>query len=149
MSSINCDTNRGQMIVKDLSDRLTRILVDLETSKTSITNSYNNLITRTGSLGNIVDNDLQTQNEITYLNQQTEATERQFVEAQYKFKASGGKSRKQTLQEFILLFFFVAYALFTVSLIVYGRAVGISTLKIFGIMSIMLLVITGIIIRYA
>ena len=138
------------MIVKDLSDRLTRILADLETSKTSITNSYNNLITRTGSLiGNIVDNDLQTQNEITYLNQQTEATERQFVEAQYKFKASGGKSRKQTLQEFILLFFFVAYALFTVSLIVYGRAVGISTLKIFGIMSIMLLVITGIIIRYA
>jgi hypothetical protein len=94
-------------------------------------------------------NDPLTQNTIKNLNDQTDAANRKFEDAQYKFQASGGKSRRQTLQEFVILFFFVAYAAFTVSIILYGRAVGVSTAKIFGGMAFALLMISGIIIRYA
>jgi hypothetical protein len=70
-------------------------------------------------------------------------------EAQYKFQAGGGKTRKQTLQEFVILFFFVGYAFFTVSLVLYARATGGSPGKIFGGMLFLMLIISGIIIRYA
>ena len=94
-------------------------------------------------------NKIQSQATIESLNQEASEYDRKFEAAQYKFKASGGKSRKQTLQEFVILFFFVGYALLTVSLILYGRAVGISTGKIFGGMFFLMLIIAGIIIRYA
>ena len=94
-------------------------------------------------------NTVQSRATIETLKQQAADYDRQFEEAQYKFQVSGGKSRKQTLQEFVILFFFVGYALLTVSLILYGRAVGISTGKIFGGMFFLMLIIAGIIIRYA
>jgi hypothetical protein len=137
------------MKVKELSERITKIVSELAKYTTSITTSYDNMTTRGGGLNSVVDNDLITQNQITSIKEETEAVDREFVEAEHHFKLSGGKSRKQTLQEFILLFFFVAYALFTVSLIIYSKAVGISVLKTFGIMSFMLLMISGIILRYA
>ena len=137
------------MKVKELSERITKIVSDLAKYTTSITTSYDNMTTRGGGINSVVDNDLITQNQIASIKEETEAIDREFVEAEHHFKLSGGKSRKQTLQEFILLFFFVAYALFTVSLIIYSKAVGISVLKTFGIMSFMLLMISGIILRYA
>ena len=130
--------------VGQLSTRVKAILDELTITVNSITTSYNNMNTRT-----INSNDPITQNTIASLNDQTAAANRKFEDAQYKFHASGGKSRRQTLQEFVILFFFVAYAAFTVSLILYGRAVGVSTAKIFGGMAFSLLMISGIIIRYA
>jgi hypothetical protein len=136
-------TTVGQLYnrIKAIQDELT-ITVD------SITNSYNNLNTRTEN-SNALANDISTQNTLKMLNDQTDTANRKFEDAQYKFQASGGKSRRQTLQEFVILFFFVAYAAFTVSIILYGRVVGISTAKIFGGMAFALLMISGIIIRYA
>jgi len=114
----------------------------------SITKSYNNLNTRSSPTSD-GSPDIKTQATIDSLKQQANEYDRKFEEAQYKFQVSGGKSRKQTLQEFVILFFFVGYALLTVSLILYGRAVGISTAKIFGGMFFLIFIITGIIIRYA
>ena len=94
-------------------------------------------------------NDSISQAAVTALTEEAATYDRKFEEALYKFQANGGKSRKQTLQEFIILFFFVGYSLFTVSLIMYGRVVGISTAKIFFGMLFALLMISGIIIRYA
>ena len=96
-----------------------------------------------------LDNDSVSQAAVTALTQEAATYDRKFEEEQYKFQANGGKSRKQTLQEFVILFFFVGYALFTVSLIMYGKTVGISTAKIFFGMLFGLLMISGIIIRYA
>jgi len=132
--------------VAQLSSRIRAILDELTITVNSITNSYNNMNTRSDSP---LANDPLTQNTIKNLNDQTDAANRKFEDAQYKFQASGGKSRRQTLQEFVILFFFVAYAAFTVSIILYGRAVGVSTAKIFGGMAFALLMISGIIIRYA
>lgn len=103
--------------------------------------------TRDGSTS--LDNDSVSQAAVAALTQEAATYDRKFEEEQYKFQANGGKSRKQTLQEFVILFFFVGYALFTVSLIMYGKTVGISTAKIFFGMLFGLLMISGIIIRYA
>ena len=135
--------------VKELNDTVKAISDDIAKYTTSITTSYSNMIPSTGNINNIVNNDITTQNTIKQLEEETERTNRQFVEAEYKIKASGGKSRKQTLQEFVILFFFVAYALFTVSLVVYARSIGNSVTKILGLMAFILLIVVGIIIRYA
>ena len=103
--------------------------------------------TRDGSTS--LGNDSVSQAAVAALKQEAATYDRKFEEEQHKFQANGGKSRKQTLQEFVILFFFVGYALFTISLIMYGRVVGISTAKIFFGMLFGLLMISGIIIRYA
>ena len=128
--------------VGQLSARIKNILDELIIVVDSMRNSHANMNKPSA-------NDPLTQNTIASMNDQTEAANRKFEEAQYKFQASGGKSRRQTLQEFVILFFFVAYAAFTISIILYGRAVGVSTVKIFGGMAFALLMISGIIIRYA
>jgi ABC-type multidrug transport system fused ATPase/permease subunit len=135
--------------VKELNDTIKGIIDDLTKYTTSISTSYNNMSSRSGSLNSIVENDVSTQSTIKQMEEETEMTNRKFVEAEHKFKVSGGKSRKQTLQEFIILFFFVAYALFTVSLVVYYRSLGRSVAKILGLMAFILLIIVGIIVRYA
>jgi hypothetical protein len=122
-------------------------LIDTLTITTAnISNSWNRINTNTPATSS---NNLQSRSTIELLNQQAAEYDRKFEEAQYKFQASGGKTRKQTLQEFVILFFFVGYAFFTVSLILYGQTVGISTAKIFGGMFFLMLIIAGIIIRYA
>lgn len=128
--------------VGQLSARVKNILDELIIVVDSMRNSHANM--NKPSAG-VVANESQ----IDSLKKQADTANRQFEEAQHKFQLSGGKSRRQTLQEFVILFFFVAYAAFTVSLILYGRAVGVSTAKIFGGMAFALLMISGIIIRYA
>jgi hypothetical protein len=128
--------------VGQLSNRIKGIMDELTIVVDSMTTSYNDLKNIKASV--------RTNNSvIENLKKQTDTANRKFEEAQYKFQASGGKSRKQTLQEFVILFFFVAYAAFTVSLILYGRALGVSTAKILGLMAFALLMISGIIVRYA
>ena len=134
--------------VKQFSETVQGVIDQLTILTDSITKSYNNLNTRSSSTSG-GSPDIKTQATIEMLKQEADEYDRQFEEAQYKFQASGGKSRKQTLQEFVILFFFVGYALLTVSLILYGRAVGISTGKIFGGMLFLMFIIAGIIIRYA
>ena len=109
-----------------------------------------NIVKSVGKLpGKKVYEDYLTQSDIDALNEEADRYDRKFEEEQYKFLLNGGKSRKQTLQEFVILFFFVSYALLTVSFIVYGNAMDISTVKIFFGMLFILLMISGIIIRYA
>jgi hypothetical protein len=132
--------------VAQFSATVQKLIDTLTVTRANILNSWNRINTNSPDTSS---NTLQSRATIETLNQQAAEYDRQFEEAQYKFQASGGKSRKQTLQEFVILFFFVGYALFTISLILYGQAVGISTAKIFGGMLFLLLIITGIIVRYA
>ena len=132
--------------VREFSATIQTILDEITILRDSITKSYNKMNTRSDMS---LSNDSISQAAVTALTEEAATYDRKFEEAQYKFQANGGKSRKQTLQEFIILFFFVGYSLFTVSLIMYGRVVGISTAKIFFGMLFALLMISGIIIRYA
>jgi hypothetical protein len=131
--------------VREFSATIQSILDEITVLRASISKSYTKKNTRDVSL----DNDSVSQAAVAALTQEAATYDRKFEEEQHKFQANGGKSRKQTLQEFVILFFFVGYALFTVSLIMYGKTVGISTAKIFFGMLFALLMISGIIIRYA
>ena len=134
--------------VRQVSASVQGIIDELTILTASITNSFNNMNTR-ASTSKAQDNDILTQSTIKNLKDQADMVDRKFEEAEYKVQASGGKSRKQTLQEFVILFFFVAYAAFTISLVLYSKATGKSVLKTLGTMAFILLIIVGIIIRYA
>ena len=88
------------------------------------------------------------QNQVALLNQEADTYNRQFEEAEYKFISRGRKTRKQTLQEFVILFFFVSYALLTVTLVLYAKAVGGSIPNVLIYMSVGFLASVGFIVRY-
>jgi hypothetical protein len=127
------------LTVREVKARVDSLINTLKTLKISIIKSK----------ATSVQNNVLPNSEIDALKEEADRYDRKFEEEQYKFLLNGGKSRKQTLQEFVILFFFVSYALLTVSFIVYGNAMDISTVKIFFGMLFILLMISGIIIRYA
>jgi hypothetical protein len=127
------------LTVREVKARVDSLIDTLKTLKSSIIKSK----------ATSVQNNVLPNSEIDALKEEADRYDRKFEEEQYKFLSNGGKSRKQTLQEFVILFFFVSYALLTVSFIVYGNAMDISTVKIFFGMLFILLMISGIIIRYA
>ena len=90
------------------------------------------------------------ENEIREYENDTRKYDTQFEETKYMQDRFGGKTRKQSLQEFVLLFFYVAYALLSTAIIVFSFNVWgpLSTLKIFVMLVLFLLGTTGMIIRY-
>jgi hypothetical protein len=74
-----------------------------------------------------------------------------FDEAKSMQERFGGKTRKQSLQEFVLLFFYVGFLLLSTSIILYSYNVwgGPTTLKIFIIILLTFLAMTALIISYA
>ena len=74
----------------------------------------------------------------------------EFDEAKAMQERFGGKTRKQSLQEFVLLFFYVAFFLLSTSIILYSYNVwgGQPTLKILFIILLTFLAGTGLIITY-
>jgi hypothetical protein len=85
------------------------------------------------------------------LKNQAAAYDREFEEAKSRQTAMGGKGRAQTLQEFVLLFFYVSYLILTVSLTIfmYTTSSSADTAKMFFGMLFILLVISGILIVYS
>ena len=85
------------------------------------------------------------------LQNQAAAYDREFEEAKSRQTAMGGKGRAQTLQEFVLLFFYVSYLILTVSLTIfmYTTSSSADTAKMFFGMLFILLVISGILIVYS
>lgn len=75
-----------------------------------------------------------------------------FLEEQYPYQKSP-KKRTQTLQEFVLLFFYVSFAIFSVALIIYafleeGQSYSAAA-KMLGLCVVLCLAITAILIRVA
>ena len=89
--------------------------------------------------------------ELRELKDQANAYDREFEEAKSRQTAMGGKGRAQTLQEFVLLFFYVSYLILTVSLTIfmYTTSSSADTAKMFFGMLFILLVISGILIVYS
>jgi hypothetical protein len=134
--------------IRDLNNAITAITDELIGLKESVISSYNALATRGGSAGG---QDIQMKKEITDFNEKAATDDQQFVEEQARLDARGGKTRKQSLQEFVLLFFFVAYGLLTVALVLLANYTGGSSQawKTFGLMLFIVFIVAGIIIRYA
>jgi ABC-type transport system involved in cytochrome bd biosynthesis fused ATPase/permease subunit len=92
------------------------------------------------------------QSQIQKLKDEETNYDTQFEEEESKLQAMGGKTRKQTLQEFVLFFFYLAFGVFIVSVAVYVQITeknGSKTAKVAFALLFILFIITGVLIRYA
>jgi hypothetical protein len=132
-----------------LAARVEAVQRDLNILQGKIEESYNSLVKGASSeLGGL---DLKLKNEIKELAQKESEYNVLFQEEEARRQAMGGKSRKQTLQEFVLLFFFVSLAVFALSMALYSASTGglLSAVKILGLSLIIALIVSAIIIKYA
>jgi len=93
--------------------------------------------------------DLKFMKEVREIDEQKEAYDREFVEAESKIQAAGGIKRRQTLQEFVLLFFFVSFGIFTAALVAHSFIRGdyFLALKTVLLMIVICLACCGLIIQ--
>jgi len=120
-----------------ISQQVSGLVTQLTSLQTSLTNSYNESQTQTVPL--------------TQTNQkQSQKIADILFEEQEALRQANGSKRAQTLQEYVLNLFYISYLLFTVTLLFYTmKTLGLSSaLKIFGLMLLILLCVTGVILRY-
>lgn len=117
---------------------------------TTVTSEITRNLQARGSL-KVQKQTMANQKEIRDLHAQADAYDRKFEEEESAIRAMGGKTRMQTLQEFVLLFFFVSYWIFTSALILlaYARGETKMALQLFGGMAIAFLLICCILIKLA
>jgi hypothetical protein len=90
--------------------------------------------------------------DIAELKRQELTADLAFREAESAAQASGYKTRRQTLQEFILAFFFTAIIVFTITLMIRSYTATQTwneALKILGMMTLITAITWGILLRYA
>ncbi len=135
--------------IGSLVQQVQDILNNLNTLNSNVIKEYTTLTklgpTDTSSI------DLTFQKEIRDMKAEASSYDREFEEEEAAAQALGGKTRMQTLQEFVLLFFFVAYGIFTASIVLntYARGQQSEALKIVGIMALLLLLVVCLIIQLA
>jgi hypothetical protein len=130
----------GMPTVADLADRVKNISDTLLLLKSNISEGYNL----------IVQNGMNTSMGKDFKGEASKY-DRLFQEEEAKLQASGGRTRRQTLQEFVLLFFFVAFGVLIVALALLTNVTsGMgAAVKMVGLMLLILMIVSGIIIRYA
>ena len=135
--------------VESLVQQVQGILTTFNMLKTTITKEYTTLTTLGSTDTSSID--LTFQKEIRDMKAEANSYDREFEEEEAASQALGGKSRMQTLQEFVLLFFFVAYGIFTASIVLntFARGQQAEALKIVGIMALLLLLVVCLIIQLA
>lgn len=92
------------------------------------------------------------ESEIKNLENQANIYDEQFQHEEAKIQAMGGKTRAQTLQEFVILFFYISLLLLVISIVIYTYVSTQSTkqtVKVLGILLLSSVVLTGLLIRYA
>lgn len=131
--------------VADLNDKLTSLTDELTILTSSIKTSFGSI----SSAKSVGAQDFSMKKNIRELNNKADDYDRQFEEEESRLQKYGNKTRKQTLQEFVLLFFFIAYAILTVGLALYANKIGADPVKIIALMVFIMMIIAGLIIAYA
>jgi hypothetical protein len=95
---------------------------------------------------------LNYKSQIRDLKEEQTKYDKMFEDEQKKLSDSGGKTREQTLQEFVILFFYIGYIVLSITLAIFFYTRTQSTMdviKILGLMFFIGLVITALILRLA
>ena len=134
--------------VRELNTNLTNIINELVVTKSNITESLNNIKSESSTIGS---EGIDMKNQANAFLEQAATDDQQFKEEEARLQGYGGKTRKQSLQEFVLLFFFVAYGILTVAIVLLTNYTAGSTQawKTFGLMLFIIMIVTGIILRYS
>jgi hypothetical protein len=132
--------------VRDLSNRVGGIINELIVLRSNITDSFDKL-TKLGSSQKV-----KFEGQIRDLKEEADKYDTEFRQHEQLLQQTGGKPRHQTLQEFVLLFFYTSFTLISLSLAIYSyvktQTYG-NSIKIILLMLFIALLITAIIIRYA
>jgi hypothetical protein len=133
--------------VTELNNNLISLTEELTILTASITSSFNTFM-RDSNKATV--KDLTMKKDIREFIQKADSYDREFEEEESRLQAFGGKGRKQTLQEFVLLFFYLAYGILSFAIIMYAYRANIEgyTMKVFGLLAFILLLITGMILKY-
>jgi hypothetical protein len=124
---------------------ITKQLEELNGLKGVITKSFNEYAVK--GILTVGDN-----SQIRDLKEEQTKYDKMFEDEQKKLSDSGGKTREQTLQEFVLLFFYIGYIVLsiTIGIFFYTRTQStMDLIKILGLMFFIGLVITALILRLA
>jgi hypothetical protein len=133
--------------VGELATQVKTIKDEVATLQASISDSYDKNVSV--GLSNKV---TKFKGQIRDLKEEADTYDTEFREHERFLQKTGGKPRHQTLQEFVLLFFYTALTLLTISLAIFAYSstqVYGNPLKIIGLMLFISLLITAILIRYA
>jgi len=127
--------------VRDVAARVDTIIQDLTIINNQISESYDSLTNGTTGTTFI-------ESQIDQANSSADMYDRKFQEKEAELQATGGKTRRQTLQEYVLLFFFCSYFILAISNTLYItsvegaekgiRGIIIYTLLIFPIAALMI-----------
>lgn len=134
------------MSVSDLAKRVQKITDELTILKSNASDSYDKFIN--AQTGN---SDTTSQAMIKDFGEKASMYNRLFQEKEAMNQQTGVKGRKQTLQEYVILLFFVSYFILAVSIALYmtytqGYSSGIQS---FVMLLVMIIPIGLLIIRYA
>ncbi len=131
--------------VNDLLNTSQTMLNEMNSIKDSITKNHNTL--QFGLSGNT-----KFKSEIRDLKEEQQKYDTLFEEEESLIQSLGGKTRMQTLQEFVLTFFYSGFVIFSFALAIYYYIrTGNSTtemFKVLGFMAFIGLAISGFLIRY-
>jgi hypothetical protein len=90
--------------LKDFRGRVGAIIDEITTLKFNISDSYDTFISSK-------EEDAIIRNQKKDFKEKRKMYDRLFQEEEFRAQQAGGKSRQQTIQEYVLLFFFLAYTL--------------------------------------
>lgn len=90
--------------LKDFRGRVGAIIDEITTLKFNISDSYDTFISSK-------EEDAIIKNQKKDFKEKRKMYDRLFQEEEFRAQQAGGKSRQQTIQEYVLVFFFIAYTL--------------------------------------
>jgi len=125
--------------VADLVKRVQNIQTQITSLQTKISDSYEAYIHQGGTPDTTMENDYTSK---------ADMYNRLFQEQEAILQSSGGKSRAQTLQEYVLLLFFVAFAILSITVAVFSQMTSGRGIQVFGLMFLIIVLGSGFIIRY-
>jgi hypothetical protein len=131
----------GAVIQAQIQD----ILSNMDIVKDRIVSGYSTQGTRDPAI-------IQQEMELYTVKREKNIYDAKFLEEQYQYQKTP-KQRNQTLQEFVLLFFYVSLGIFSVALIVYAFLINgqsySAAAKMLGLCIVMCIAITAILIKVA
>ena len=135
--------NEAHVIVADLVKRVQKVVTELTVLQNKIHEAYPIYI------------EPSYKNKTTLMEQDYNSKaamyDRMFQEKEGQLQASGGRSRQQTLQEYILTFFFVSFGILAISLSLLSTTLtGVvgKGMQVFGLMFLISILSGALIIRY-
>jgi hypothetical protein len=135
----------GKICITNLQDDLTNITEEVGSLKATIAASYNKFISAEAG----TNNDTYYTGKIKDFDEKRAMYDRLFQENEAVAQRKGGRTRKQTLQEYVILFFYISYFMLAIGFAFYKVTIsGSSVFMSLGIMLALLIPITVILLQF-